>query len=397
MSGGSPKPQNNVWILSLTVFIITASLYSWTRLLPLLLRDLGAGDVQVGLAYTLMSLAATMAQIPGGLLADRYGRKPMIVLPSYGLSLVYVLAARSGSWQAMVAYLVAINLCHGLQSPAFVAIIAESVTGTRRGYGFAALQFCIGASVAIGPGIGAVLAPWVDTRLLMESTGWAFFAMGFIRHLTLTDTGQRTVRTAWRPRLDRPLLRVLAIGTLFVAISYLTVWGPFFSLYASNVLGMTDRDINVLFAAAGLVAVCFSFAGGRATDRFGAEKVMMGSVGLHAVACLCWLITGSLLSAAMVLTVAIASLQAATVAWDTMRAAVAEGVSRGLAVGVVATITGAIAGVVPGVAGALAARFGQWAPFALTAVLASGLMLVMLRRVTGADERGDATIGPYSG
>ena len=78
-----PALNRNVAVLSGTVFLFAGAWFSWYPILPLHLRHLGATDAQVGLAYTLMQLGYQGMQILGGLLADRFGRKRVIVWPTF--------------------------------------------------------------------------------------------------------------------------------------------------------------------------------------------------------------------------------------------------------------------------------------------------------------------------
>jgi len=88
-----PALNRNVAVLSGTVFLFAAAWFSWYPILPLHLRHLGATDAQVGLAYTLMQLGYHGMQLLGGLLADRFGRKRVIVWPTFAYLPLYLLAA----------------------------------------------------------------------------------------------------------------------------------------------------------------------------------------------------------------------------------------------------------------------------------------------------------------
>ena len=277
MIGGEIEPGlgRNVWALSSSIGIVVIALFTWSRVLPLILIEMGATAVQVGIAYTLINLAMTVSQVPAGVLADRVGRKLIIIVPSYMLAGLYILAGYAATWQVMVIYLVLINIVGAAQSPAFVAIMAESVPATKRGLAFAIMQLCIGLSVAIGPALGALLAPAVDWRTLITGTGWTFLVIAVVRHVTLREThpaGKRTER--WRPVLNWKLIRLLLIGSLFVSICTLTIWGPFISLYAADVQNLGDQSINLLFAIGALASVWFGLVGGKSCDRFGPERVL---------------------------------------------------------------------------------------------------------------------------
>ena len=93
-----PAFNRNVAVLSVTSFLLVGAWFSWYPILPLHLRDLGATDTQVGLAYTLMQLGYQGMQILGGLLADRFGRKNVIVWPTFAYLPLYPLATATHNW-----------------------------------------------------------------------------------------------------------------------------------------------------------------------------------------------------------------------------------------------------------------------------------------------------------
>ncbi len=98
--------NRNVVVLSGTVFLFAGAWFSWYPILPLHLRDLGATNAQVGLAYTLMQLGYQGMQLVGGLLADRFGRKRVIVWPTFAYLPLYLLAATTHNWGLLVTWLV---------------------------------------------------------------------------------------------------------------------------------------------------------------------------------------------------------------------------------------------------------------------------------------------------
>jgi len=101
--------ERNVLVLGGTVFLLLTAFFSWHQLLPLYLRDLGASDGQVGLAYTPMNLAFTLLQWIGGLLASRYGRKALIVLPTFALAPMYLLAGAMSHWLSLTIVMLIVN------------------------------------------------------------------------------------------------------------------------------------------------------------------------------------------------------------------------------------------------------------------------------------------------
>jgi MFS family permease len=88
------------------------------------------------------------------LLADRFGRKRVIVWPTFAYLPLYLLAAATHHWGLLVALLVIADSLSAVQWPAFVASIAESVPEAQRGEAFAVFEFAAGLGMALGPGDG---------------------------------------------------------------------------------------------------------------------------------------------------------------------------------------------------------------------------------------------------
>ncbi|MDY7041116.1 MAG: MFS transporter, partial [Chloroflexota bacterium] len=156
--------ERNVLVAAGSVVLLLSWMFTWYQLLPMYLRDLGASDAQVGLCYSLMNLGYALMQFLGGLLADRYGRKLLIVLPTLGFVPLYLLAGACTHWLALLLVMLLINSLSALQWPAFLSTIAESVREDQRGMAFGLFEFCVGAGVTIGPAVGAILVPLVGRR-----------------------------------------------------------------------------------------------------------------------------------------------------------------------------------------------------------------------------------------
>jgi len=192
--------NRNVAVLSGTDFLFIGAWFSWYPILPLHLRHLGATDVQVSLAYTLMQLSFMGMQLLGGLLADRFGRKRVIVWPTFAYLPLYLLAAATHNWGLLVALLV---IAHGLgavQWPAFVASIAESVPEAQRGSAFAVFEVAAGLGVALGPAVGAAVLAVGGIPLLIGGTGLVSLGCAAVRWLWLRETthlphGQKKTQT----------------------------------------------------------------------------------------------------------------------------------------------------------------------------------------------------------
>jgi len=184
--------ERNVLVLSGTVFLMLTSLFTWYLLLPLYFRELGANDAEVGLAYSLLAISFSLMQFAGGLLADGYGRRLPIVLPTFVFVPLYTLAGFAQSWIALLVALLAINSLSAVQSPAFISIMAESVPEKQRGMAFGFFQFAVSLGITLGPALGAALVSQFGMRPLIYSTALISLLCAVLRVVGLHETNKHS-------------------------------------------------------------------------------------------------------------------------------------------------------------------------------------------------------------
>ena len=375
--------NRNVAVLSGTVFLFTGAWFSWYPILPLHLRDLGATDAQVGLAYTLMQLGHRGMQIVGGFLADRFGRKGVIVWPTFAYLPLYLLAAATHHWGPLVALLVVTDSLSAVQWPAFVASIAESVPEAQRGAAFAVFEFAAGLGVALGPAVGAAVLAVGGVPLLIGGTGLVAFGCAVVRWLWLQETTHHSNPPGlgnWRKLFSGRLRQFLAAASLFYLLMSVTVHGPFISLHAKDVGGLSEQGINSLMAAVGLVATVAGLAGGRMIRWLGARRTLWLGTLAHAGALLPWAYAPAVLTGQGFLLVSWVGMQLSFIAYQTTLSGQADDESRGSVVGLTGTVTGLVAAVGPMLGAWLREAFGSVGPF-WGALLLSLLVVGLLKRV----------------
>ncbi len=370
-------------VLSGTVFFLAAAWFSWYPILPLYLRDLGATDAQVGLAYTLMQLGYQGMQLVGGLLTDHFGRKKIIVWPTLAYLPLHLLAATVHNWGLLVALLVVANSLGALGWPAFVALIAESVPEAQRGTAFATFEFAVGMGVALGPVVGAAVLAVSDISLLIGCTGVIALGCTVARWLWLKETVSHRSSPPglrdWRALLDGRLRSFLVAASLFYLLMAMTVHGPFISLHAQDVGQLSEQAINSLIAVVGVVATVAGLAAGRLIRWLGARRVLWLGTLAHAGALLAWAYAPAALAGQGFLVISWVGMQSSFIAYQTVLADQAGDESRGSVVGLVGTVTGVVAAAGPTLGAWLRGSFGVVGPF-WTVLLLSLIVVGLLRR-----------------
>ncbi len=372
-------------------------------LLPLYLTEqLGASASIVGLVIASFALVETVGKTLWGSVADRIGRRPMIVA---GL-LLSSLAPLLMSVLRVPLLFVPLRLIDGGGSaalwPAASAIIADKSPLERRATAMGALNMFFLAGLALGPELGLYVSGLTGSHAagfyvasgLLASAGLLAFVMlrgvgkgrpsptegsvldyggiGPILHLGELVEGLRT-----SPQL------VMMLMVAFVQALGLGLLAPIIIIYMKHTVGLPEGLIGSLILLLVLAIALTQVPGGVVADRWGKANavslgMLIGSVGM-------WLLPLSprlevFSFAALLLG---ASYALSVPAWHALVSELAPPGRIGLAMGAAQTAEGL--GIVFGslLGGALWDTLGQRAPFVASAVLfsiATAVLLIALRR-----------------
>jgi len=377
--------EQNVTVLSLTVLFILMAFFSWYPVLPIYLKELGANDFQVGFSYTLLALSSTLMQFLGGILSDQFGRKLLIVIPSFVFPLLYFLAGNSSHWITLVLFLTIANSLSALQLPSFYSMIAESVPKTKRGIAYSEFELFVVLGITIGPAIGMILIPRIEIKYLFYFTSFVTFLCAVARILWLKETHHHRTKInkydSFKNLFNKKMLRIiLALSSLFLLFN-LTTHGPFISLYAKEVMNLDKSKINLLFALGGFAAVIYSLWGGKIIDKWGSKKVLSYSVSGLGIFIILWSLSSPLWLTIALFTILFVFFQSCYIAYGSFLADTTHQQSRGLVIGFIGTCTGIIGSIGPSLGGYLKFQFGPSSPFwaGLVFALITSLLLVKVK------------------
>ena len=143
--------------LTITVFLQWFGSTSIIPMLPVYVRDMGGTVFMAGLVMAAFFAAGVLSQYPMGRLADRIGRKPVLLI---GLG-VYALATLAFLLPINPAIAIVLRSFQGLgagaSAVAALAMVSGAVAVERRGRAFAAIFGAEFAGMAVGPLIGAIV------------------------------------------------------------------------------------------------------------------------------------------------------------------------------------------------------------------------------------------------
>ncbi|MFE8700125.1 MDR family MFS transporter [Cytobacillus sp. FJAT-54145] len=130
------------------------------------------GKAQAGLLLVCSQLFSVFANLMGGYCADRFGRKTMMVLSSFGQGVCFLIFALASSpwfhspWIGFIAF--ALVGCFGsIYWPASQAMVADVVPEKDRSNVFAVFYTSINIAVVVGPLLGAIFYSNYFSQLLL--------------------------------------------------------------------------------------------------------------------------------------------------------------------------------------------------------------------------------------
>jgi MFS transporter, DHA1 family, multidrug resistance protein len=279
--------KRTLWILWSANFIAVAGVSLIIPFLPLFIEDLGVHDLSAveqwsGWIFAAQSVTAVIFQPLWGSLADKYGRKPMLLRAGIGMGVMTVIMGFvSAPWQLLV-----LRLINGVFS-GFISMsisLQASVTPDEHsGKALGTLQTGQMAGSLIGPLIGGVLAEALGFRSVFILTGIlllgaSVIVMIFVKENVTVKPVKREASPSAGWRELSPLIPVFA-ATMVTQIGMMSIQ-PILTIYTKLIYHGSHLEFmaGLVVAVAGFANLIGSPVLGRFGDRIGQRKILIFSL-----------------------------------------------------------------------------------------------------------------------
>ncbi|MDD7565838.1 MAG: multidrug efflux MFS transporter [Streptococcus suis] len=286
MDDGSSYWKQNLKVAWLGNFLTGTSFTLVMPFISVFVEELGVGPGQVeyyaGLAVSVNALAAALMAPIWGSLADRYGRKPMMVRAAFAM----IFTMGGMAFVPNVFWLLALRVLNGVFTgyiPNATALIASQVPKDKTGYALGTLSTGAVAGNLIGPTLGGILAEMfgVHTVFLLVGLLYAIVVLltvFYIREdfVPLKKGEEMSVKEVFEQVKDRQMLVGLFVTSMIIIAAAQAVV-PILTLYVRH-LGQTD---NLLFVAGfiislpGMASLVTSGYLGKIGDRIGNHRLLL--------------------------------------------------------------------------------------------------------------------------
>ncbi|QSW98511.1 MFS transporter [Haloterrigena alkaliphila] len=277
--------RTTVLALCLLAFFVTYfARMAISPVIPFIVAEFDVSNTAIGFALTGMWLAYGLSQFPSGVLSDRYGEKPVILVAVGGTSIASLLLAFAPAFPVFAALAIVLGLVAGLHYAVATTLLSRTYDELGRAVGIH----------SIGGPLAGLIAPvasaWVGVRYgwrpalaLALAVGLPVFALFAWR---IRPTEPRRPAQPMRERFDlavlfelvgRPAvaftLGIAMLGT-FVVQGLLTFLPTFFVDH----LGYSATLAGTAFSAFFVVRTVGQFVLGEFSDRYGRDLAIGGSM-----------------------------------------------------------------------------------------------------------------------
>lgn len=374
-------------VLLISQLISTTAFMFVVPFMPLYVQQLGVQDAGHAAAWAGVingASGATMALVAPlwGRLADRYGRKPMLLRATLTASVVILLMHFVTSpWQLLGLRLIQGTLTGTV--PAATSLVASSSPSGKTGFRLGALQMVIFIAAGVGPALGGTSADLAGIRTsFFIASGLLAFAgtivmFGVKEIRAQEESSEETDDDSGASPLPYKLLLpgLLALFTVHVAITSASVALPGFIGTISA--GSIARKTGWILGAGALMAAVGSPLGGRLASRFGTRRVIVTSLALAGLAAIPQAFSATL-PELWVLRITLSLFLGCTVPVANLLIKEASPPERqGAAFGVASSATSAGFALGPFGGGLLSAAFGFWSAFLIPGIALLALSAAM--------------------
>ena len=269
-------------------FLTGASISLVVPFMPIFVEQLGIEGDQVafyaGLAISVSAVSAALVSPIWGILADKYGRKPMMIRA--GLAMTITMGGLA--FVPNIYWLLFLRLLNGVFTgfvPNATALIASQVPKDKSGAALGTLSTGVVAGTLTGPFVGGLVAEIFGIRNVFLLVGSFLFLAAILTIFFIKEDFQPVAKEKAIPTKEvfssfkYPRLLVNLFLTSFVIQFSAQSIGPILALYVRD-LGQTE---NLLFVS-GLIVSSMGFSSmmsagilGKLGDKVGNHRLLVAA------------------------------------------------------------------------------------------------------------------------
>ena len=281
------RESEELIVLCGSTFLVMAGQGVVSPVLPLYAKDFGVSATMVGLTLTVFALARLIVNVPAGIVADRFGRRILLVGGPIITSIGMFGSGFAGDiWTLLVWRFVAGAGSALYMSGAMIYLIDIAPPMKRARY-VATNQWALSAGVAIGPGVGGLVADTYGLDVPFHVVGVTAIVTAIYAAIRLPETKDMAHDETGPEDGSEPISAMsFLLGRQFMLIAlvsatiFMTRAGTratLMPLHAEDALGWGPAEIGVVFTATGVMTLFTLMPAAWASDSIRRRNVILFS------------------------------------------------------------------------------------------------------------------------
>ena len=277
-------------MLCFATFLVMAGQGVVSPVIPLYAKDFGVSAAAVGLTLTVFALARLIVNVPAGIIADRYGRRILLVGGPIITSVGMIGSGLSDSIGELLVWRFIAGAGSAFYMSGAMIYLIDIATPEQRTRYVAINQWALTVGFALGPGIGGLVAD----RYGLSAPFYVVGAMGIVTAIyaviRLPETRDQAVAeeaeaegepmSTWTFVVSRRFLLV-AVASATIFMTRAGTRGTLMPLHAEDALGWGPAEIGIVFTVTGAMTLFTLMPAAWAADHI-SRRFVVGFSGVVA-------------------------------------------------------------------------------------------------------------------
>jgi len=271
-------------VISLTSSVIGFFTQVYNPFWPLYLDAIGFSLPQIGLLTAIQGAEQFIFQLPGGILADRIGRRKVSLIVAFERIFTPLIFLSFTSWEGILLA----SLLRGFESiggPAFQAIVAESLPKEKLGAGYGLYNMMQRVPSIFTGILGGVLMDIygiIDgTRICFVGSSVIALIVFLVRYLFITETLNTKSRINANLKSEIaevvPYFKGTLLGMLFASAMTqfsLRIVSTYAVIYVVDIIGFSNTQWGIIVTVMSLLNLLTSLPSGYMADHYDKRKLL---------------------------------------------------------------------------------------------------------------------------
>jgi MFS family permease len=248
--------------------------------IPLYADQLGASRGEIGLLFSTFTVTAALMSLPSGLLADRFGRRNMVIFSLLVLGLSQLIAGLTQDVGILFGSQLLGGIGAGASQTSLMSALADLVPMERMGRSMGWLTLSFQTGLLAGPAVAGILLHWLTLRQDLLVTTIPVGVALVLAFWVSGVGGEKGVKMEIRKPL-RALYSQRGFGGLVLALLAVTVlWGTYnayIPVFGKRGLGLTGPEVGYLLAIQAVVNGATRIPVGRLLDRISRKGMVVAA------------------------------------------------------------------------------------------------------------------------